>query len=139
GALGPRGRRGRAGPAVRPPPRDRACLVAGWCCPPPGTLCGWGRTAGTPCRYQPTGRSCAARPPPSSTACTGTSRSRRRTPGPGGSLYSVCTADGTEIDGPPSVAAVRAAGVQRGTVTIVAHPGRLVAYEEEPTPEPTSS
>lgn len=61
----------------------------------------------------------------------------------GGSRYSVCTADGTEIDGPPSVAAVRADGVQHGNVTIVAHPGRLVAYdvtdEEQPTPKPTSS
>ncbi len=62
----------------------------------------------------------------------------------GGTLYSVCTADGTEIDGPPSLAAVHAEGVQSGAVTIVAHPGRLVAYdvadeEDEPTPEPTSS
>lgn len=47
----------------------------------------------------------------------------------GGSLYSTCAADGTELDRPPSVAAVRAAGVDTGAVTVVAHPGRLVAYD----------
>lgn len=47
----------------------------------------------------------------------------------GGTVYTTCRADGTEIEGAPSVAAVRAVGVGVGNVTLVAHPRRLVAYE----------
>lgn len=47
----------------------------------------------------------------------------------GGALYTACAADGTESDGPPSEAAVVEVGAGAGTVTLVSHPGRLVAYD----------
>ena len=46
----------------------------------------------------------------------------------GGQLYTTCAADGTALDQPPSEAAVLAVGADSRTVTLVPHPGRLVAY-----------
>ncbi|HIZ34497.1 MAG TPA: hypothetical protein H9815_01865 [Candidatus Ruania gallistercoris] len=47
----------------------------------------------------------------------------------GGRVYTTCAADGSAIAGPPSEAAVLATGADSGTVTVVPHPGRLVAYD----------
>ncbi len=47
----------------------------------------------------------------------------------GGRVYTTCAADGTEVGGPPSEAAVLEVGASTGTVTLVSHPGRLVAYD----------
>lgn len=46
----------------------------------------------------------------------------------GGRLYTTCAANGSAIDQPPSEAAVLAVGADSRTVTLVPHPGRLVAY-----------
>ena len=53
----------------------------------------------------------------------------------GGRVYTTCAADGTQIDGPPSEAAVLSAGADSRTVTLVSHPGRLVAYDVTETDE----
>lgn len=54
----------------------------------------------------------------------------------GGRVYTTCTADGTEIDGPPSEAAVLAVGADSRSVTLVTQPGRLVAYDVTEPDEP---
>lgn len=55
----------------------------------------------------------------------------------GGRVYTTCAADGTAVDRPPSEAAVLAAGADSRTVTLVPHPGRLVAYDVTEAEEPT--
>lgn len=53
----------------------------------------------------------------------------------GGRVFTTCAADGSAIDRPPSEAAVLAVGADSRTVTLVPHPGRLVAYDVTATGE----